>query len=623
MNQRILLDSPAKTLSFFCISLLVYLFAIHARLGPELADDGAFFLRYAQNMVHGEFWVWNSGEAPVWGASAPLWPLVIALAMKLGVAPMTAIVGSSIALAAVGLAAVSFVLATRVGLVAGIAFPLLSTLDSGTMYFSGAGLETPLTFFLLAMGVWTLLDPPRAWIVGLLAGVLMVNKLDLIPVGGILLVACWMKSRRFPFLAVQLAAAIAIAWYGFAWVYFGVPVPNSFLTKLIYQTDHPKIIDWTWFGNFVFVSGMHKWLTAFSLLPALRFRREWLPVVVFLGGTALTHVIAYTLKYPFEPYNWYCMPALFGLLVLASLGIQAAADFAAARVPRFAGIAEALVPAVALSAVFSLYWSEEVRGTAWLKKASGMYEFDRAEAGRWVDANTPKHFRVYTMWGNPAYFSQRQVLDGSFLNRKVEERDLVGKYQPEVLIMQNNPGSTLSAPVFAYHVDSGYRIVKVFDNTFSNGIDYFFAVLVREDVVGQVSNIETPINLMSCVSQIVLGDQFGVLKAISDRALFVHPGAQRPTSFEFDATAFAAKSGSDAITLNLSIAKNIPAGTVERGAANVRVTIKSGEEVLIDQVVTATQSGQLLVSAKAYPKWSVVVDKNGNPDTDWLIFSAK
>lgn len=622
MNQRIILDSPARMLVFFCLAVLVYLFAMQARLGPELADDGAFFLRYAENMLNGEFWVWNPGEAPVWGASAPLYPLVIALPMAFGMSPEAAIIGVGLTLASASLAAVTIMLGHRFGFITGLAFLAFAALDTYMMYFSGAGLETPLTIALLAFALWTLLYPPRAWIIGLAAGLLMVNKLDLVPVGGLLLLAHWFQEKRLPKIAIMVATVIALAWYGFAWWHFGAPVPNSFLTKSLYQNNHPKSIDWTWFSGFVFWIGIHKWLTGLSALALWRKERVLLPLVFLLGGMLLVHLVAYTVKYPFEPYNWYAMPALFALLVGGAVGVGALAEYAGRRFQKRSWIAGAIAIAI-LGLVFFTSIRSEIMGTSNIKMFASHHEFDRAEAGRWVAKNTPKDFRVFTMWGNPAYYSERYVLDGSFLNRKFEDASLVQKYKPEILIMQNNPGSTPGAPVFAFNVDKGYRAVKIFDKTYSAGMDYFFVVLAREDVVGQVTNVETPRELIPFVQQSVLGDKFGILKNSGTGALFVHPGLTTPTRFDFDLASFAAASGQASVKLGAAMAPNVPEEAVKRGAVNVRLKIMSSDKLLAEPVVTVGHPYQLNLSVTEHPKLTIIVDNNGSPDTDWLIFSVR
>lgn len=286
MNTQSYRLNPTQLLALFCGTVLIFLIAMQYRLGMELADDGAFFLRYAENILTGEFWVWNLGEAPVWGASAPLYPLIIALPMALGVSPEASIVGSGLALASVSLAAVTLMLGHRFGVISGFAFLALSALDTGMMYFSGAGLETPLTIALLALALWTMLYKPKGWAIGLIAGLLMVNKLDLVPVGGLLLLAHWLQDKRFPKVAIMLSASIALAWYGFSWWHFGAPVPNSFLTKSLHQNNQPKIIDWTWFGGFLLWVGIHKWLTGLSVFAVWRKGRALLPLMVLLGGDA-------------------------------------------------------------------------------------------------------------------------------------------------------------------------------------------------------------------------------------------------------------------------------------------------------------------------------------------------
>lgn len=612
--------TTAQTIALFCGAVLVLLLSMHYRLGVELADDGAFFLRYAENMLKGEFWVWNLGEAPVWGSSAPLYPLIIALPMALGVSPEAAIVGVGLTFASVSLAAVTLMLGHRFGVITGFAFLVFSALDTGMMYFSGAGLETPLTIALLAFALWTLLYKPNAWVIGLAAGLLMVNKLDLVPVGGLLLLAHWLRDKRFPKVAVMVAGTIALAWYGFAWWHFGAPVPNSFLTKSLHQNNQPKSIDWTWFGGFLLWVGVHKWLTGLSAFAVWHKGRALLPLVVLLGGMLAVHLIAYTIKYPFEPYNWYAMPALFALLVGGAIGLGLLAELATRWVPGKAWVSGVVV-AVVLGLAFSASIRKEVFNTKHIKMFTSHHEFDRAEAGRWVDANTPENFVVYSMWGNPAYYSKRKVLDGSFLNRRFEEVDLIKKYRPEILILQNNPGSTPMNPIFAATKGEEYRVVKVFDKTYSAGMDYFFVVLAREDVLDKIRNIDTPRDLMVYVSDVQLGDQFGIFKPQGLGTLFVHPGATTATSFHFASADYLRDSEKQVINIHARIAPNIPEDAVKRGAGNVRVRIMQGEKQLVDGIVSVGEPLQRNLPISGDQPLQFIVDNNGGADTDWLLLS--
>lgn len=613
--------STTQTLALFCAGLLVLLLSMQARLGVELADDGAFFLRYAQNMLRGEFWVWNAGEPPVWGASAPLYPLLLAAIMKLGISPEASIVAVGFALCSVSLTAVSMTLAQRFGTLAGLAFLALAAFDTGLMYFAGSGLESPLTVALLSFALWALLRGRKDWQVGLAAGLLMVNKLDLVPAGALLLLAFWHQEKRMPKIAIAVAAGIAIGWYVFAWWYFGAPVPNSFLTKSLHQEDQPKIITWTWFGELVFWLGIHKWLTAFAVFAALRRARLLAPELIFLGGLMLVHLAAYTIKYPFEPYNWYGMPALFALLVVAAIGISQLGELVAQVGKRKAWLAPAVVFFTLLLA-FKTSIRTETLGTANIKMFTSHHELDRAEAGRWVAANTPAEFSVYTMWGNPAYYSNRVVLDGSFLNRRFESSDLISKYRPEILILQNNPGSTPMNPVFAQTKGEGYRVVKVFAKTYAAGMDYFFAVLAREDVLNRIAEIDTPRDLMPYVKDVKLGDVSGIVKPQGVSTLFVHPGATTATEFSINGASYLHESGKSELEIHARMAPNVPEDAIKRGGANVRVQFTQGDKVLADSLVKVGSPMRRTFTVTGSEPLRVIVGNNGSPDTDWLLFSV-
>lgn len=480
----------------FVLASAIFAYAIVRRLGTELPDDAAFFLRYAENAAQGHFWVWNVGESPVWGASAPFFPLLLVIPIKLGVPPVASIVWTSVGLSSIAFSATAVLIARRFGYLAAFAFIVLSALDSGIMFFAGSGLETPLTFVLLAFALFVLMERRGEWAAGFAMGLLAIHKADLIPVSGAMLVAYAILIRRIPLRAIVIAAVISAIWYGFAWIYFGAPVPNSFLTKALHQNDFVNIIDWRWFGSTVYYRFDHWILSLLAVLGLLRARKGFAPLLIFMLGLLVVHLGAYTIKHPFEPYDWYCMPSLYVLLILACVGVANVGE----SVQKLSGgrqLAGALVVCLLLA------WT--VRSEMGLQRADtrsrqdwlGYVEHDRAEAGRWVDENTPQSFRVLTAWGNPAYFSRRYVYDLSFLNRHYEPGDLIQKYHPEILIFQNSVASTPFTPD-QYPPD--YTPVKIFDSAFGSGEgNYFFTVYARKDVLPQVRNVTFPI-ATSCVS---------------------------------------------------------------------------------------------------------------------------
>lgn len=609
-----------RNLALFLCAVSILLWAMYLRLGSDLADDGAFFLRYAQNMLEGEFWIWNPEGAPVWGASAPLYPVILTIPIYLGVPPDIAIVAVGLALSSISISATSLMLGRKFGTVSGLAFLSFAAFDSYLMSYSGSGLETPLTITILTISLWALLYRPKSWLVGVVAGVLMVNKIDLIPVGGLLLLARSLQEKRIPVIAIINSAMVSFAWYGFAWWYFGAPVPNSFLTKFLHQNNQPKSIDWTWFGNLVLWSGFHKWLVGLSVFTVKAKDRDLRPLTMFFGGTLAVHLIAYTIDFPFEPYNWYAMPSIFSLMVLGSIGIGILSSFIARAISgtRWPPI---FVAMAILLAIFVTGIGHEISVTKYLKIFSSHQEYDRTEADRWVAKNTPKNYVVYTMWGNPAYYSHRKVIDGSFLNRKFERGDLIKKYKPQILILQNNPGGNPMSPSFPPAIMKRYTVVKVFDKTYEAGMDYFFVVLARNDVLARIHNIDTPIDLMQFIHGVVPGDKYGLLKPISVDTIFIQPGEKTPTTFQFDASRYVESKNTSSLKIVGRIAPNVPRDALRHGGGTAHLSIFRGKDKIVDKIVRLDEPFEINLPIAAREVLRFSADNRGTADSNWLWLS--
>jgi len=445
-------------------------------------------------MAHGEFWVWNSGESPVWGASAPLFPLLLALPLKLGADPTLTIIWCSVIFSVASLTACSVLLGARFGFIAGLSFTVLAALDTPLMFFAGSGLETPMTFAIVVFALYAVLIKRTDAVVGIAAGFLAIHKLDLVPFAGALVVGYAVMEKRLPAKTIAVATAIAVAWYAFAWAWFGAPVPNSFLTKALHQND-AKTITWSWFGSSLLWRNFH-WL--FLVLGAFGIVRAWKEnraVAIFATGAMAAHLVAYSIKYPVEPYDWYYMPALLLLTMLASVGLSSIERVIGARFPKAPafGIVSGLV---ILCAITASLWSFERNVTDFLREWQNTVEVDRSDAGRWVNDHTPKSYTVATWWGNPALYSNRYVYDGSFLNRRYEPGNLIEQYRPEIIILQNSPDST---PMHPPRINDAYVPVKVFDSAFAAGRNIFFTVYARKDAIPAMTGVSFPVKT-SCES---------------------------------------------------------------------------------------------------------------------------
>ncbi len=599
---------------FVASSFLIFVIAIYLRVGDYLLDDGAFFLRYAENMAKGQFWVWNLGEAPIWGASAPLFPLLFAPFIALGFPAQESMIVVSLVVSAVALTVTAHTLHRYFGLVAGLAFVVLCVFDVNTMIFSSMGLETPLTFLLLSLSMWAILSGRTGSVLGVVAGLLVVNKLDLVPAGGLLILAAWLRDRTFPFRAVMISALIVSAWYGFAWLYFGFPLPNSFLTKALHQSGMVAIIDWRWFTGRVFFEAGSWLLSIVALYAVWRIRRQYFYLVVFLVGTMAVHSAAYTIKHPFEPYDWYTMPTVLFLIVLAAIGLGEAAKAITGLVKKLPQFASLGVVAALLALTISVGWSgQQIRQRAW-NDFIAYQERDRAEAGKWVDQHTPRDFRVLTSWGNPAFASERYVYDGSYLNRAFEAVDPIAAYQPEIIIYQSNPGTSPMAPSVPA---SGYVPVKVFDSSYRIGLDYFFVVYSRSDAVDKITDVSTPIDLNSLISNLVVGDVYGAFRQYDSTSFFVHPGETTATSFDVDARGYLDKVKKSDHTLRAAIA-TLSDDALLRGGGTAKVTVTDGDKVVASKVL---RPGFVLniPLAGTRDKLHFSVTHNGRPDSNRVV----
>lgn len=605
---------------FVFFAFVIFLYSMQARWGGAIADDGAFFLRYAENMQDLQFWVWNLGEKPIWGASAPLYALFLALLMALGIPPMTAIVGGGAVLGASALSLVAWVLVRQFGYFTGLIFIAFACLDGHLMWFSGtAGLETPLSIGILAYGFWALVDRRSSIHVGVAAGLLAVNKIDLIPAAFFLIVAWGVVNRSLPLKTITIAALIATAWYVFAWSHFGLPVPNSVLTKAFFQNKQ-KFITWMWFGNLLLVESNRYWLAGLALVALFLLNKKTAPIVVFFGGLIVTHLVVYSIKFPVEGYGWYAMPSLFSITVLAALGASGVWDFLATL--RFwlpcrlimAGLMGLLVTQNALRGI------ETTQGI----KSYLNLEKDRSGAGLWVMNNTPKDFRLLTSWGGPAYFSHRTALDWSFLNRRYEDVDMVATYKPEVVIASDNK------------VSKDYTLVRIFNKASKVGIDYPFGVHVRNDVLVKVTDVDWSLEACSasnsCVNKVlplydyiinpVLGDQYGIIqKYYLNDTVFVHPGFSQSTSFDIDMDKLEGRFKAP-LNVTVRISDKVSEEAVQRGAAVIGVEVTlSGKVVFERSLIKAGAPVSFELPYTGSGDYHFVIDNNGDADTDWTLVS--
>ena len=385
-------------------------------------DDPYITYRYAANIAQGVGFVYNPGEY-VLSTTTPLYALVLAFFRITGAdLPTVSLRIGAVSLALGGLALWYLgqrwdsPVAAWVGLWVYPFFPLLvTTLGSeqpftlalvlwGTVAY--AGRRYPAAAVLLALGVVSRADS------GVMVLILAVHYLF------------WRWRREkdgFPWSSMAVGGGILLLWFGFAWVYFGSPLPATLAAK---QAQGLMTISQSyWIGVGLqakqYGENPRYWLFLASAGMGLLFlarRRQWLPVVLWSGA----HLIAYSLL-GVTRYFWYYAQLVPGLIMLAGLGVEGAV----AGMKRWTGRTPATLLAVLL--VICMTGIEMVSVHTIGRSPDprlGIYQ----DVGKWLAVNTPLDATVGTLEvGIIGYYAHRSMIDFAGLLQP----DLVQVFRPD------------------------------------------------------------------------------------------------------------------------------------------------------------------------------------------------
>lgn len=202
-----------------------------------IGDDALITLHQVRVFVEGDGIVWNPGIR-VQGFTHPLWFLLLSGAHALTGALFWPTLVLSLALTVAAVLVLAAFAARQPGLadnpLLGPMFAALVLLAPGFVDYATSGLENPLSHLLAALAIARACrpgQPPDAALWLLLALVVLTradHALLFAPLAGGLLVEAAGRGR-LP--AVLPGALVLAAWFGFATVYFGSPLPNTFFAK--------------------------------------------------------------------------------------------------------------------------------------------------------------------------------------------------------------------------------------------------------------------------------------------------------------------------------------------------------------------------------------------------------
>jgi len=446
-------------------------------------DDSWIHLRFAANLAGARGFAINPGE-PVAGSTAPLWTLVLAAVMALGVPGLVAAKGVGLACyASTGLLTRRLGLALGAGpshaLVAGLGAVGLGRLVWGAL----SGMEVPLATALVAAGA-LLAARGRALTAAAILGLAVLAR----PEAGLLVVLHALAAReagpagaRAGVAGLVLAPALA-----FNWATIGRLVPATAAAKVeggllglaegvpdTWRAMVERAV--TWLGE---EGG--QLLADHPALPALAVVGWWLArrgPIGWLAGALVFHPVAMALLAPYRGpafqtgrYSSHLLPLA---LVLAARGLAVLL----AVVPPSRAWRAAVLAALALGLVLPL--GPASQAYAWgVQNIAAM----QVTLGRWVAQQTAPGARLAVNdVGAISYFGERRVID------------LMGLVTPEIL---------------PYRREGPHGILRYLERTCPDYLvifpAWFPALAARSDLFRPVTRVRLAHNLVSGADEMVV-----------------------------------------------------------------------------------------------------------------------
>jgi arabinofuranosyltransferase len=300
-----------------------------------MSDDAFITLRVIDNFVNGFGLRYNVIER-VQVFTHPLWLFFLTPFYALTREPLVTNMAISVLLSLASL----WILATKVAssIKWGCVIVLIAMITRSISEFSTSGLETPLTFVLIALMCWqinrvmgkSMADAKKAhepddrskgiWIVAGLAGLLVLNRLDLsLLVAPLILYLIFVtKSRDRPWVLL-LACSPSVLWMAFSVLYYGSPFPNTAYAKIGtgYSTEEMLSHGIEYLEDLL----IHDPILALAICLALVGGQNWCERSL---GAGIALYIAYILWVggDFMSGRFFAAPGFLALCMLATMSVE-------------------------------------------------------------------------------------------------------------------------------------------------------------------------------------------------------------------------------------------------------------------------------------------------------------
>lgn len=403
-------SSSSRTAPPLPVPMLLLLFgaAILLRFVLFLAvrytvDDALITFRYAENLAAGAGFVYNAGEH-VLGTTSPLLAVLLAALSWLRLTSFwSAFLMAVLSDVFIAWALVQF-FRDRPALFGWLP-AVVFLVGPESLQWCLSGLETELSIALLFASL--LLASRGRWTSAFAVSALSVlTRVDGLAVPGALLLQYVLLNRKLPWKGIAVAALVLLPWFLFAVHTFGSPVPNSAAAKFALAESRSAGAYAAAVASVLLKGFLHLHtyglplllLASIGVIDVCRNRRNWLALVLWMCGYALSYSLAAGPMYP-----WYYAPFYAGYLALAFLGLSLLLDRMHATHPARAAVA---ISVIAIVCFLSYYRVEDMRADQ-----SRMRSVNR-EVGLWLRAHTsPGAVAAVKDIGYIGYYSHRRILD--------------------------------------------------------------------------------------------------------------------------------------------------------------------------------------------------------------------
>lgn len=323
------------------LPLLFFLLAFSARMipGPRTIDDSYITFRYARNILAGEGFAFNPGEA-VLGTTTPLYTLIMVVsgAVSGGTQAPFPELAMLINALADGLTAVLLYLIGKHfnQTLAGIGAALAWSVAPHSVTFAIGGLETSVVVLLLVgMSYYYLTN--RITLAAFLASLALLTRPDTILLVGLIaldhFIRVLKKQQKLYWYDLVALILLPLIWYSFATWQFGSPIPHSVqaklgayrlspeegLIRLLQHYTTPFMAD-RWFGA-AFAVGSGLLLYPFFYMIGSRFFTKINPRSLVIMIYPWLYLVVFAIANPLI-FRWYLTPPLPFLFIGILVGVQ-------------------------------------------------------------------------------------------------------------------------------------------------------------------------------------------------------------------------------------------------------------------------------------------------------------